>query len=535
MLNVDSVCLRPMTHRPVVLIIRDGWGENHDPALDQYNAVKIAATLVADRLTAEWPRTELMACGLAVGLPDGIMGNSEVGHQNIGAGRVVDQEIVRIDKAFAAGEVAGNETFSKAVAQVKSSGGALHLLGLISDAGVHAMLEHLYGLLAAAKQVGVEKVFIHVFTDGRDTPPTSGLGYIEQLEAKCKELELGQIATVSGRFWAMDRDLRWERVQKTYDCLNGRNIERTAKSASEAVQDYYDHPLDDNRKGDEFVVPTALIGDDGQPVGTIKDGDAAIFFNFRGDRPRELTRAFIEEPFDGFERGPKLDIFFATMTEYQKGLCDNVLFLKPPKMKDILGTYVADQGIAQFRCAETEKFPHVTFFFNDYREEPLAGEDRELIPSPKEVSTYDQKPEMSAYGIKEATVKAIDSGKYGLVVVNFANADMVGHTGVQEAAVKACEVVDQCVGEILEAIDRQGAIAVVTADHGNSDQMFVPDTGSPHTAHTLNPVELVIYGDSCQAIKLSDSGRLGDIAPTILHLMGLPIPAAMTGQCLVEQ
>lgn len=522
-----------MDKKPVVLVIRDGWGENHDSALDAYNAVKQARTPVADRLTAQWPRTEIMACGLDVGLPEGVMGNSEVGHQNIGAGRIVDQEIVRIDKGFTERTVAGNPVLQAAFARERA-GGSLHLMGLVSDAGVHAMLSHVYGLLQIAKAAGLERVYIHAFTDGRDTPPKSGLGYIEALEAQCAQIGIGKVASVSGRFWAMDRDLRWERVQKAYDCLTGRAIERTAASAVAAVEAYYANPLDASRHGDEFIVPTVVTGADGQPVATIADGDAVVFFNFRGDRPRELTRAFIEADFDGFERGARLDLYYATMTEYQKGLCENILFRKPEKMPDILGTYVADRGIAQFRCAETEKFPHVTFFFNDYREEPLPGEDRALIPSPKEVATYDQKPEMSAYGIKDATLEAIRSGKYGLIVVNFANADMVGHTGSLAAAVTACEAVDQCVGELLEAVDAMGGAAVVTADHGNSDQMYVPDTGSPHTAHTLNPVEVVIYGAGCEALKLAQTGRLADIAPTVLKLMGLPQPEAMTGRCLIE-
>jgi 2,3-bisphosphoglycerate-independent phosphoglycerate mutase len=485
-----------METKTSVLIIRDGWGANHNSIHDAFNAVKQASTPVADRLSAEWPRTEIAACGLDVGLPEGVMGNSEVGHQNIGAGRIVDQEIVRIDKAFEEGTVKDNPVLKKAFAA--SEGHALHLMGLVSDAGVHAMLEHLYGLLRLAKEAGLEKVFIHCFTDGRDTAPNTGLGFVQQIEDTCASLGLGQVASVSGRFWAMDRDLRWERVQKAYDCLTARAIERTAGSAKEAVQAYYDAPLDSSRKGDEFIVPTAIVGADGKPVGPIADGDAVVFFNFRGDRPRELTRAFIEEGFDGFERGPRLELFYAIMTDYQKGLCENVIFQKPAKMPDILGTYVADRGIPQFRCAETEKFPHVTFFFNDYREEPLEGEDRALIPSPQEVATYDQKPEMSAYGIRDAACEAIRSGKYGLVVINFANADMVGHTGSMEAAVKACEAVDGCVGDVLEAVDAIGGTAVITADHGNSDQMWIPETQGPHTAHTLNPVELVVYGDGCR-------------------------------------
>ncbi len=521
-----------MSTQPVVLIIRDGWGENHDRSLDQWNAVRLAKTPCADKLTAEWPRTEIMACGRDVGLPHGVMGNSEVGHQNIGAGRIVDQEIVRIDKGFETGAVNTNEVIASAFKRAK--GGALHLFGLVSDAGVHAMLDHLYGLLRLAKAQGLTNVFIHCFTDGRDTPPKSGLGYIRELESKCGEYGVGKIASVCGRFWSMDRDNRWDRVQRAYDALTGRKVERTAKSAVEAVEYYYANPLDSSRNGDEFIVPTAVVGADGKPIGLVKNGDAVIFFNFRGDRPRELTRAFIDDKFDGFDRGPKLDLFYATMTEYQKGLCPNVIFRKPPKMKDILGSYVADKGIAQFRCAETEKFPHVTFFFNDYREEPFPGEDRSLIPSPKEVATYDQKPEMSAYGIKDSTVQAILSRKYGLIVVNFANADMVGHTGSLPAATRACEAVDECVAALLKAIDEVGGRALVTADHGNSDQMWVPETQSPHTAHTLNPVEVVIYGRGCKDMKLKQGGRLADIAPTILKLMGLPQPAEMTGECLIQ-
>ncbi|MEX0321949.1 MAG: 2,3-bisphosphoglycerate-independent phosphoglycerate mutase [Puniceicoccaceae bacterium] len=522
-----------METRPVVLIIRDGWGENHNPEHDAFNAVKLANTPVADKLTADWPRNELMACGLDVGLPEGIMGNSEVGHQNIGAGRIVDQEIVRIDKGFSEGTVNESAILNGAFENAKG-GGALHLMGLVSDAGVHAMLEHLYGLLRLAKADGVEKVFIHCFTDGRDTPPKSGMGFVQQLEAQCAEIGIGQVASVSGRFWSMDRDLRWERVEKAYNCLTGRKVELTARTAEEAVQYYYSNPLDSSRQGDEFIIPTMITDDAGEPVGTIQDGDAVIFFNFRGDRPRELTRAFIEDAFDGFDRGEKLSLYYATMTEYQKGLCDKVIFTKPEKMKDILGTVISDRGIPQFRTAETEKFPHVTFFFNDYREEPLPLEDRELIPSPKEVPTYDQKPEMSAYGIRDAACKAIRSGKYGLVVINYANADMVGHTGSQKAAIEACEAVDKCVGDVLEACDETGAAAIITADHGNSDQMLVPETGSPHTAHTLNPVELVIYGKDCEGLELTDGGRLGDIAPTALKLMGIEQPEAMTGNCLIK-
>ncbi len=502
----------PDAVKPVVLIIRDGWGANHNNAHDAYNAVKLAKTPCADQLSAQWPRTELVAHGPEVGLPEGIMGNSEVGHQNIGAGRVVDQEIVRINKGIESGAVKDVEALQQAITVAKN-GGKLHLMGLVSDAGVHAMLDHLYGLLKVIKGEGIDTVYVHAFTDGRDTGPFTGKDFIAAAEAEMAKIGCGTFASVCGRYWAMDRDKRWDRVQRAYNCLTARKIEKTASSATGAVQSYYDQPETDNLKGDEFVSPTVIVGEGGKPVGPITSGDAVIFFNFRGDRPREITAAFINQDFDGFDRGEQLDLFYATMTEYQKGLCEHILFRKPPKMPDILGQVVADRCLKQFRCAETEKFPHVTFFFNDYREEPFEGEDRSLVDSPKDVSTYDQKPEMSAYGVRDQALGAIRSGQYALVVVNFANPDMVGHTGVLEACIKACEVVDGCVQELLEAVDAAcGA----------------------HTSHTLNPVEAVIYGSGCEGLKLSSGGCLGDIAPTLLHLMGIEKPTAMTGKNLIQ-
>lgn len=525
----------PMTienRKPVMLVIRDGWGANHNRDHDDFNAIKLANTPCSDALSANWPCTEIAACGLDVGLPEGVMGNSEVGHQNIGAGRIVDQEIVRIDKAFADGVVNDNATIQAAFANVKTKGSALHLMGLTSDAGVHSMLPHLYGLLRLAKANDIEQVFIHAFTDGRDTPPKSGLGFMQEIEQQCAEIGVGKVASVAGRFWAMDRDHRWDRVQKAYDCLTGRNVELTASSAEAAVQAYYDKPLDESRDSDEFIVPTQIVTASG-PVGTIGDGDSVIFFNFRGDRPRELTRAFIQDDFDGFDRGNKLDVFYVTMTEYEKGLCDQVIFRKPPKMQDTLGMYVSAKGIPQFRCAETEKYPHVTFFFNDYHDEPFAGEDWGLVPSPKDVATYDKKPEMSAHQVCAQTKAAIQSGKYGLIVVNFANTDMVGHTGNLSACIQAAEVVDQCLQELLDALDAVEGKAVITADHGNSDQMWNPEVDAPHTQHTLNPVEVVVYGKDCQDFTLRAGGRLADIAPTLLQLMELDQPAAMSGKRLI--
>jgi 2,3-bisphosphoglycerate-independent phosphoglycerate mutase len=345
---------------------------------------------------------------------------------------------------------------------------------------------------------------------------------------------VGKIASVAGRYWAMDRDNRWDRVQRAYDCLTGRGIEKTFRSAAEAIQAQYDSPETEGTQGDEFCPPAAIVGADGQPLAPIQEGDSVLFFNFRGDRPRELTRAFIQDDFDAFNRGDKLELCFATLSEYQVGLCPNVVFQKPPKMEGILGGYVSEKGIPQFRCAETEKFPHVTFFFNDYREEPFPGEDRELVPSRKDCVTYDEKPEMSAYEIRDAAVAAIRSGKYGLVVINFANPDMVGHTGDVEACIAACEVVDACVGDVLSAIDAVGGAALITADHGNSDQLWSHERKGPHTAHTLNPVEVVVYSEAYKHATLAEGGALGDIAPTILQLMGLEQPAAMTGRSLIR-
>lgn len=522
------------TIRPVLLIIRDGWGENHNPADDPFNAIKCADIPNSRMLSENWPRMELKACGLDVGLPPKVMGNSEVGHQNIGAGRIVDQEIVRINKALVDGTLEKNAVLQAAFRQSSKSNSKLHFMGLLSDGGVHAMTSHLYGLITLAKKAGVQDVCIHVFTDGRDTSPTSGLQFVAELEKKCKEVGVGRIASVCGRFWAMDRDNRWDRVKKAYDCIVGRNIDHVSTSAVKAVQYYYDHPLDSSRRGDEFIVPTIIVDKSGLPVGPVFDGDSVVFFNYRGDRPRELTRAFVDNDFTEFDRGPKKDVFFATLTNYEEGLCSNVILERPPKMVNILGEVVSSVGIKQFRCAETEKYPHVTFFFNDYREEPFVGEDRVLIPSPRNVSTYDQVPQMSAEGVCEATKKAILSRKYGLLVVNFANADMVGHSGSLGATIEAVETVDRCIGELLEAIDKVDGVAIVTADHGNADQMWNTQESLPHTQHTLNPVELVLYGHGCKDVNLRPSGLLADIAPTILQLMGIRKPEEMTGTSLIE-
>lgn len=528
------------TRKPVLLVIRDGWGKNPDPAQNDFNAVHLATKPCDDALHAQYPQTLVKASGLDVGLPDGVMGNSEVGHENIGAGRIVDQELVRLNKLFSEKRLATNPVWRAIVDRVKAGGpGArapqLHLMGIVSDAGVHGMLDHLYGILRQAKEDGLraDQVFIHAFTDGRDTPPTSGLGYVQQVEAKCREIGIGKIATVCGRFWAMDRDNRWERVQQAYDLLTGRKAVKTAPSAEAAVQNYYNAPLTETQKGDEFVAATWVVDAAGKPVATIGNGDAVLFYNYRGDRPREITKAFVLDDFKGFDRGPKLDLYYATMTEYEKGLPVHVISPKPEKLKNILGEVVANAGIAQFRCAETEKNPHVTFFFNNYRNEPFPGEDRACPASPK-VATYDLQPEMSAAEVTAAAKAAILSGKYGLLVVNYANPDMVGHTGSIPAAVKAVEATDRGVGELLAALKTQGGRAVILADHGNAEQMWDPTTNSPHTSHTLNLVEVFVVGDGfTKATKMRTGGRLADIAPTVLALMGLPKPAEMTGESLL--
>jgi 2,3-bisphosphoglycerate-independent phosphoglycerate mutase len=516
----------------VAIIVRDGWGKNPDPRRNQSNAIFLARHPVADRIMKDYPVTLVHTSGFDVGLPEGTMGNSEVGHQNIGAGRIVDQESVAITKQIRTGEFFANAVLVAAVDRAIARSGSLHLFGLASDAGVHGRLEHLYACLELCRRRGLKNVFLHAFTDGRDTPPESGLGFIQQIEAKMAELKTGRIATVCGRYYAMDRDQRWPRVEKAWQALVRAQGPRFA-SASAAIENYYAHPPEPNMTGDEFVTPS-IISDDGiAPRATVKDGDSVIFYNYRGDRPRELTRAFVMETFDGFDRGKKLDLYFATMTAYESGLPVHVAYPKPPKMKNILGDYLAAMGLKQFRCAETEKFPHVTFFFNDYREEPFPGEDRQIIPSPRDVATYDQKPEMSALGVCDETVRRIDSGAYDLIVVNFANCDMVGHTGVLAAAVKAVEVVDECVGKILAALARQGGAAIVLADHGNCEQMIDPETGTPHTSHTTFDVELIVVDDHFRGRKLRSGGRLADVAPTALQMFGLPKPPDMTGQSLI--
>ncbi len=521
---------------PVLLVIRDGWGANPHPEQNKFNAVFLAKKPADDALHAKSPVTLVAASGLDVGLPDGQMGNSEVGHENIGAGRIVDQELVRLNKLFLERKLATNPVWLAIVARLQANPAAkLHLMGIVSDGGVHGMLEHLYGILRHAKAAGLAgRVFIHGFTDGRDTPPQSGLEYIKQVEAQCRAIGVGQIATVCGRFWAMDRDNRWDRVQKAFDLLTGRKAVATAPSAEAAIANYYAKPLTETQKGDEFVAPTWIVGADGKPVATIGNGDAVFFYNYRGDRPREITKAFVIDGFKDFDRGAKLDLYYATMTEYETGLPVHVISGKPAPLKNILGEVVSNAGIGQFRCAETEKNPHVTFFFNNYRNEPFPGQVNACPASPK-VATYDMQPEMSAAQVTAEAKAAILSGQYGLIVVNYANPDMVGHTGSLPAAIKACEATDVGLGELLAAVAAKNGKAVVLADHGNAEQMWDLVHNAPHTSHTLNLVEVFVVGDGLVAgqTRMRTGGRLADIAPTVLHLMGLPKPAEMTGESLV--
>jgi 2,3-bisphosphoglycerate-independent phosphoglycerate mutase len=487
-----------------------------------------------DRLRRNWPRTEISASGLDVGLPAGIMGNSEVGHQNIGAGRVVNQEIVRIDRAFESGELENSPVLGKIFSTVRRNGSKLHLMGLCSDGGVHSVLRHVIGLLAIAGRAHLPYVYLHAITDGRDTAAKSGLGYLEQLERACGEVG-ARIGTATGRFWAMDRDSRWERVERAYRCFVGEEGAERARSAKEALERYYAKPSAENRVGDEFLPPTQVLDEDGKFSGAIEGGDGLIFFNFRGDRPREIIKAFSAEDFPHFSRSKKFDLALATMCEYEKNLCPNVLFPKQPPMGNILGAYLSRLGLRQFRTAETEKYAHVTFFFNDYREEPFEGEERTLIASPRDVDTYDLAPAMSAGPVRDAVVNAIQSKKFDFCLVNFANTDMVGHTGNFAAAKEAVATVDGCIGDILSAADRTGMAVVVTADHGNADQMWDPINGVPHTQHTTNSVELLIHGAGLEGLRLREGGRLADIAPTLLQIMDIPCPEEMSGQNLIGQ
>lgn len=515
-----------LRRKPFVLVIRDGWGYNPDSSDDANNAVKQANTPVDDMLMAEYPNCLVSTCGKDVGLPEGTMGNSEVGHQNIGAGRIVDQESVRITKAIEDGSFFTNAEFIKLIEFVKNNNGKMHVMGLCSDIGVHSRLEHLYGLCELAKQNGLSDIFLHAFTDGRDSAPDSGAGYLADIEKKMAEIGAGKIATVMGRFYAMDRDSRWDRVQKAYQCMTSGKGAKAASCAEAMAASYAAEIMD------EFIEPVCVVGADNEPIATVSDGDGVIFFNFRGDRPRELTRSFVDDEFDGFNRMIKPDIYYLCMTEYDATIDAPVAFERRPPMDNIAGSYFSSLGLKQFRCAETEKYAHVTFFLNGYKEKPFAGEDRQIVPSPK-VRTYDLKPEMSVYEVTNVVLEKMDSGKYDVMIVNLANGDMVGHTGMIEAAVKAAEAVDQCLGKILDKLKQLHGAAIITADHGNFEKMMDINSG-PYTAHTIGDVPLIVFDEENKHRKLKTDGKLADVMPTLLDMMELEKPVEMTGQNLFE-
>ena len=502
--------------KPLILMILDGFGI----AGADGNAIKAANKPNIDRLFAENPVTEIGASGMDVGLPDGQMGNSEVGHTNIGAGRVVYQELTRITKSIQDGDFLANEALCNAMDNALANDKSLHIMGLLSDGGVHSHNTHLYGILEMAKKKGLSKVYVHAFLDGRDVPPSSAKSFAEACTEKMNEIGVGKIATVMGRYYAMDRDNRWDRVEKAYAAMvYGEG--NTCEDAALAIQKSYDDGVTD-----EFVLPTVIDGGD-----TIKDGDSVIFYNFRPDRAREITRTFVDSDFDGFERkNGFFPLTFVCMTQYDATMPNVQVAFKPQSLKNTLGEYLSDKGMTQLRIAETEKYAHVTFFFNGGVEKQYDNEDRILVKSPA-VATYDMQPEMSAYEVTDKLVEAIESGKYDMIILNFANCDMVGHTGVFEAAVKAVEAVDECVGKVTDAIAKMGGVALITADHGNADKMVDVD-GEPFTAHTTNPVPFCVIGYPC---KLRTGGKLADIAPTMLEILGLEQPEEMTGVSIIEK
>lgn len=508
--------------KPTVLLILDGYGERKEK---DGNAIALANTPVMDKLKKEFPYVEGQASGLFVGLPDGQMGNSEVGHMNMGAGRIVYQELTRITKAIEDGDFFENKALKEAVEHCKKENTALHFMGLVSSGGVHSHIGHIYGLLELAKRAGLKKVYLHAFLDGRDTPPDSGKSFLMEVEKKMQELGVGEIATISGRYYAMDRDKNYDRVEKAYRAMVDGTGEK-ASSVEEAIDASYAKKV-----YDEFVLPT-VIEKDGA-VHTVSDGDAMIFFNFRPDRAREICHAFCDDEFNFFNRGPRKKVFFVCFTDYDPTIPNKRVAFEKEEIHNTLGEVVSNLGKNQLRIAETEKYAHVTFFFNGGKEEPYENEDRILVPSPKEVPTYDLKPEMSCYTVTEKLTEAIRSGKYDLVVANFANPDMVGHTGVLSAAIKAIEVVDECMGKVVDAVESMHGNLFILADHGNADIMIDEKTGEPYTAHTTNPVPFILVSD--EKHKLREGGCLADVAPTLLELMGIPQPKEMTGKSLLEK
>ena len=512
-----------MNKRPTVLMILDGYGLNDKK---DGNAIAQAKTPVMDGLMSTCPFVKGYASGLAVGLPDGQMGNSEVGHLNMGAGRIVYQDLTRITKEIEEGSFFENAELKRAMENAKEKDSSLHMYGLLSDGGVHSHNTHLYALLEMAKRYGLSKVYVHCFLYGRDTPPASGKDYVQELTDKMQEIGVGQIATVMGRYYAMDRDNRWDRIEKAYRAMTLGEGDQ-AESGVEAVAQSYAKEVTD-----EFVVPTVVMKD-GAPVATIKDDDSIIFFNFRPDRAREITRTFCCDEFDGFDRGPRKKVVYVCFTEYDVTIPNKTIAFKKVSITNTFGEFLAANGLKQARIAETEKYAHVTFFFNGGVEAPNEGEDRILVNSPK-VATYDLKPEMSVYEVCEKVVGAVTSGKYDVVITNFANPDMVGHTGVPEAAVKAIEAVDECVGKVVEAVKEVNAQMFICADHGNAEQLVDYETGAPFTAHTTNPVPFILVNCD-EKYGLREGGCLADIAPTLIQLMGMEQPSEMTGKSLLVE
>ena len=508
-----------MRRKPIMLMILDGFGLNEN---EKGNAIKLANTPNIDKLMKTWPTTQIHTSGLSVGLPEGQMGNSEVGHTNIGAGRIVYQDLTRITKSIEDGDFFSIKEFVQAIENCQKYHSKLHIMGLLSDGGVHSHIRHLYALLELAKRRDFEDVYVHCFLDGRDTPPASGEGYLLKLEEKMKEKGIGKIASISGRFYSMDRDKRWERVQKSYEALVYGKGEK-ATSAISAIESSYQKEV-----FDEFVEPTVICNNE-EPIATIENHDSVIFFNFRPDRAREITRSLVDPEFDGFET-KTLELDYVCFTQYDETIPNVEIAFKPESLQNTFGEYVSKQGLTQLRIAETEKYAHVTFFFNGGEEKQYKGEERILIPSPK-VQTYDLKPEMSAYEVTKKVVEAVQSDKYDTIILNYANPDMVGHTGNLEATIKAIQVIDECVQKVVDAVEEKNGMIIMTADHGNAEQMIDYKTGEPHTAHTTNPVPLILIG--AEGIKLKE-GKLADLAPTMLELMELPKPEEMTGESLIE-
>ena len=510
-----------MSTKPVVLMVLDGYGLSSNP---EGNAIAMAQTPVMDKLMKECPFVEGQASGMAVGLPDGQMGNSEVGHMNIGAGRIIYQDLTRITKAIDDGDFFQNEVLLQAMENCKKNNSDLHLWGLLSDGGVHSHITHLYGLLEMAKKNGLSNVYVHAFLDGRDTPPASGKSFVEALQQKMDEIGVGKIASLSGRYYAMDRDNNWDRVEKAYNSLvKGEGVQAT--DAVQAMADSYANDVTD-----EFVLPTVIV-ENGAPLSVVKPNDSVIFFNFRPDRAREMTRAFCDDKFTGFDR-QFLPLTFVCFKDYDETIPNKLIAFQKEEITNTFGEFLAANGLKQLRLAETEKYAHVTFFFNGGVEDPNVDEFRLLVNSPKDVATYDLKPEMSAPEVGMDLVEAIKSDKYDVIVINFANPDMVGHTGVIPAAVKAVERVDELVGEAVKAVEETDGVMFICADHGNAEKMLDYETGKPHTAHTTNPVPFILV-NAGEGVSLREGGCLADIAPTLIDIMGLEQPKEMTGKSLI--